>query len=126
MQFGEVVDPLPGLAGDDENSESSEQLFRSLGRLKHIINEMALSRATYFMHRMLWIKNERTILETCLDRMNVEEVRRVRAAYGMPATNRISQVERQQLADLLLSCSRAYNLQCPEYLQWQRQYEAGA
>jgi hypothetical protein len=48
---------------EGENSESSEQLFRWMGRLKHIINEMALSRATFFIHRMVWIHNERTVEE---------------------------------------------------------------
>ena len=44
-----------------ENSESSEQLFRWLGLLKHLLNEMAISNATFFVHRMVWLKNERTI-----------------------------------------------------------------
>lgn len=112
--------------GYRSHSESSEQFFRSLGRLGHIMNEMALSRATFFVHRMIWIKNERTILENCLDKMNRAEVRRVRAAYGMPAADRIRQQERQKLAELLLSCSTPYNLQCPEYLAWQRQYESAS
>ena len=43
----EKVELQPLLEG--ENSESSEQLFRRLGRLRHIVNEMAISRATFYV-----------------------------------------------------------------------------
>ena len=123
-----------GLNGDEkvelqrlmegENSESSEQLFRWMGRLRFIINEMAISRATFYVHRMVWQHNIRTIIEQCMETMKREDVRRVRAAYRMPACERIGPVERRELADLLLAGLREYDLQSQEYLTWQAKYEA--
>jgi hypothetical protein len=116
-----IVHDLQSLL-EGENSESSEQLFRWMGLLKHIINQMSLSRATYFMHRMVWLKNERTIRENCMDKMNAAEVRRVRAAYGLEGRERITPTDRLELAQLLLSCSRDYDLESAEYLKWQSTY----
>ena len=99
----------------DENSESSEQLFRWMGRLGHILNQMPMSRATFFTHRMVWLHNERTILRTCMTEMKQAEVRRVRAAYGLPHIQHITSKERMQLAKLLLNGTREYDLEGPEY-----------
>ena len=48
-----------------ENSESSEQFFRYAGRFEHVLGGMAISNATFYVHRMFWIHNERQIQEVC-------------------------------------------------------------
>ena len=40
-------------------------LCRWMGRLKHIINSMCISTATFYIHRMVWLHNERSIEEVC-------------------------------------------------------------
>lgn len=100
---------------EGENSESSEQLFRWMGRLKQMANKMALSRATFFYHRMVWLKNERTIIEHCMESMKREEVACVRAAYGLPAVGSIGAADRAELAVQLLKGTREYDLEGPMY-----------
>ena len=57
-----------------ENSESSESFFRYAGTLLAIVDNEALSNATFFVHRMFYEHNERQIFEvrarrqTCMDR----------------------------------------------------------
>ena len=58
-----------------------------------------------------------------MDRMTKEDVRRTRAAYGLPATKDIGPQERDGLATLLLSGEREYNLTCTEFKAWQAAHE---
>ena len=42
----------------------------------------------------------------------------------MPACETVRAVERRELADLLLKCSKEWNLECPEYVAWLEEYGA--
>mmetsp|Transcript_11894 Transcript_11894/g.27535 ORF Transcript_11894/g.27535 Transcript_11894/m.27535 type:complete len:261 (-) Transcript_11894:84-866(-) len=95
---------------EEENSESSEQLFRWMGRLKVIINSMPLSKATFYLARMVWLHNERSIIETCMTKMREAEVREVRAAYGLEPDGACTSAQRKELATLLLAGTREYDL----------------
>jgi hypothetical protein len=50
----------------------------------------------------------------------------VRAAYGMPARDEMTALERDELARLLLSGTKEYDLECPEYKEWKRQHSPDA
>ena len=61
--------------------------------------------------------------QTCMDGMNMAEVRRVRAAYGLAATEPIGPTERDELASLLIAGTREYDLDGPEYVAWRAKHE---
>ena len=73
---------------------------------------------------MLWEGNERTIIETCMDKLKKEEMRRVRAAYALPLVKEIGAEERHELVQLLLKGEREFNLEGEAYLQWSQHYLA--
>ena len=58
------------------------------------------------------------LVQTCTDKMDKEEVARVRAAYGLTAAASIGPTEREELAALLLAGTRTYDLNGAEYMAW--------